>query len=113
MENKNILNLISFTNYDNVEINENLKSEIINNIDLTGYEVEDYDEVETYLLKNRESFFNWLLIGDQEDFTIKDLIRAGFKSPNKSFNDLINEQFIDHDERVKLLNNGMILFTYE
>ena len=25
MENKNILNLISFTNYDNVEINENLK----------------------------------------------------------------------------------------
>mgnify|MGYP007057666223 FL=1 len=101
---------INFINYDNVEINNRINNDIINNVQPSDLPLK---EIEVILFKNVKSYVYWLMIDDIENITTSIILRNGFKFPNKTFKQIIQDQFIKDDMRVSQLENGMILFQYE
>ena len=97
----------SFMNFDNVKVDDKTKVEIFNNIDTNT------DEVDIILFENVESFIKWSMIDDEHNIVINYILNDGFKSPNKTFKQIIQDQFIKDDMRVSQLENGMVLFQYE
>ena len=95
----------NFINYDNIEINNRIKNNILDN-------VKYQDEIELILFKNVQSYIEWLMI-DDDGITIEYILHDGFRDPNKTFKQIIQDQFIKDDMRVSQLENDMILFQYE
>ena len=50
---------------------------------------------------------------DDDGITIEYILNDGFRDSNKTFKQIIQDQFIKDDMRVSQLENGMILFQYE
>lgn len=96
---------ISFINYDNVKINNKIKNNILDNVKIQN-------EIELVLFKDIQSYIEWLMI-DDDGITIEYILNDGFRDSNKTFKQIINDQFIKDDMRVSKLENGMVLFQYE
>lgn len=96
---------INFINYDSIKINNRIKNNILDNVKIQN-------EIELILFKNVKSYIDWLMI-DDDGITIEYILHDGFRDPNKTFKQIIQDQFINDDTRVSQLENGMILFQYE
>lgn len=96
---------INFINYDSIEINNRIKNNILDNVKIQN-------EIELILFKNIKSYVDWLMI-DDDGITIEYILNDGFRDSNKTFKQIIQDQFIKDDTRVSQLENGMILFQYE
>ena len=105
------LEQIKFDNYDNLKMNDYIKELILNNINYTyAYSI---DEIEIILFKDISSYSDWLIINDESTIRIEYILTDGINNPEKTFKQIIQDQFINDDTRVTQLKNGMILFQYE